>query len=140
MPDIEVSTDIAPGIEVMGNETDLKRVIGNLVENARRYGKTTATQLAQIDIICRAEGDKAVIEVADHGIGVPDGDLEHLLRPFTRMDAARGQANGAGLGLAIVDRVVKRHGAALRLFNRAGGGLVVQITMRSVKNLAAAAA
>jgi two-component system osmolarity sensor histidine kinase EnvZ len=43
------------------------------------------------------------------------------------MDSARGQANGAGLGLAIVHRIVLRHGATLHLHNREGGGLSVQI-------------
>jgi two-component system osmolarity sensor histidine kinase EnvZ len=133
LPDVRVNTDITPGIEVMGNATDLRRVINNLVENARRYGKTHATQSTDIEINCRMEGGNAIMEVADHGIGVPDGEMEHLLRPFTRMDIARGQANGAGLGLAIVDRVVQRHGGKLRLFNRSGGGLVVQITIMEAK-------
>lgn len=129
LPDVRVSADIVPGLDVRGNEIDLKRVVNNLIENARRYGKTPKTDVAEIEIRCRAEGDSVVMEVGDHGIGVPEGDMEHLLRPFTRMDIARGQANGAGLGLAIVDRVVLRHGAELRLANRTGGGLVVQIRL-----------
>lgn len=140
LPDVAIRQNITPNIEVRGNPTELKRVINNLIENARRYGKTAATQRADIDITCRIENDKAVIEIADHGIGVPDGDIPHLLRPFTRMDTARGQANGAGLGLAIVDRIVKRHGAKLRVFNRKGGGLAVQITMLCLKKADLAAA
>lgn len=134
LPDVRVEADIPPDVMLMANPTDLRRVINNLVENARRYGKTAGTDLADINIGCRMEGDKVLIEVADHGVGVPDGDIEHLLRPFTRMDSARGQANGAGLGLAIVDRVVLRHDGKLRLSNRAGGGLVVQISMSAIKN------
>lgn len=133
MPDVRVNADITEGIEIQGNPTDLKRVTNNLIENARRYGKTAKTEWADIDINCRMEDGTAIIEVADHGIGVPEGDMEHLLRPFTRMDAARGQANGAGLGLAIVDRVVLRHGGKLRLFNRSGGGLMVQIAIPDAK-------
>lgn len=133
LPDVRINMNIIPNVMVKANPTDLRRVINNLVENARRYGKTANTELADIDINCRIEADKAIIEVADHGIGVPDGDMEHLLRPFTRMDRARGQANGAGLGLAIVDRVVLRHGGKLRLFNRNGGGLLVQIMMPNIK-------
>ena len=56
-----------------------------------------------------------------------------MLRPFTRMDSARGQANGAGLGLAIVDRIVKRHSGKLQLLNREGGGLVIHITLNQAK-------
>jgi two-component system osmolarity sensor histidine kinase EnvZ len=129
LPDTGIRADIAAGVEVRGNPTDLKRVLNNLIENARRYGKTPGSAGAEIEISCRMENDKAVIDVSDRGIGVPDGDIEHLLRPFTRMDTARGQANGAGLGLAIVDRVVSRHGGKLRLFNREGGGLTAQIVL-----------
>ena len=129
LPEVTVDADIAPGVEVRGNPTDLRRVFNNLIENARRYGKTAGSGIAEIQIVCRIENDKAVIELSDRGIGVPDGDIEHLLRPFTRLDTARGQANGAGLGLAIVDRVVSRHGGKLRLFNREGGGLTAQIIL-----------
>ncbi len=133
LPDVRMTTAITPGIDVLANETDFRRMINNLIENARRYGKTPATDAADIGISCHLDGDKAVIEVGDHGRGVPDGEMEQLLRPFTRLDIARGQANGAGLGLAIVDRVVKRHGATLKLSNRNGGGLVVQIVVATAR-------
>ncbi len=71
----------------------------------------------------------SMVEIADQGSGVPETEMGRLLKPFTRMDDARSQANGAGLGLAIVDRVIQRHGGSLRLRNRAGGGLIVQITL-----------
>jgi two-component system osmolarity sensor histidine kinase EnvZ len=136
LQDVRVSTDIAAGAHVMGNGTDLKRVLNNLVENARRYGKTPDTDITEIDIKCAVKGvgasRRVVIEVGDHGCGVPDDQIEQLLKPFTRLDAARGQANGAGLGLAIVDRVLLRHGAELTLSNREGGGLVIQIAMKAV--------
>lgn len=139
LPDVQVAFDIEANIEILGNWTDLKRVINNLIENARRYGKTPKTASTSIDIKCAIEAGKAVVEIADHGIGVPEGDIDYLLRPFTRMDAARGQANGAGLGLAIVDRVVLGHGGKLQLFNRKGGGLAVQITFPNAKVHRAAA-
>jgi two-component system osmolarity sensor histidine kinase EnvZ len=103
-------------------------VVNNLIENARRYGKTPGTTGTDIDIRCWREGDKAVLEIGDHGAGVPDSEVEQLLLPFTRLDSARSQANGAGLGLAIVARVVQRHGAALRVSNRPDGGLMARIT------------
>ena len=135
IPDMRVKTDIAPGLHAMGNATDLKRVINNLVENARRYGKTPDQDVTEIDIGCSIKGagaaSRVVIEVQDHGAGVPDDQIGQLLKPFTRLDTARGQANGAGLGLAIVDRVLQRHGAELRVRNRDGGGLAIQILMKA---------
>jgi two-component system osmolarity sensor histidine kinase EnvZ len=127
LPDVEITNDIAADIEVQGNPVDLRRLINNLIENARRYGKTPGTECTQIHVRCRREGDKALLEVGDHGTGVPESEMEYLLRPFTRRDSARGQANGAGLGLAIVERVVQRHGATLALTNRESGGLIIRI-------------
>jgi two-component system osmolarity sensor histidine kinase EnvZ len=133
LPNVRVTTDIEPGVLVLGNATDLRRVINNIVENARRYGKTPATELVEIDIACHlkltAHGRRAVVEIQDHGPGVPPDQIGQLLKPFTRLDSARGQANGAGLGLAIVDRVVSRHNADLNVRNREGGGLLVQLAL-----------
>jgi two-component system osmolarity sensor histidine kinase EnvZ len=136
LPELRISTDIADGAHAMGNATDLKRVINNLIENARRYGRTPDGDATEIDIKCSVKGmhtaKRVVIEVQDHGSGVPDDQIEQLLKPFTRLDTARGQANGAGLGLAIVERVLQRHGAELTVRNRDGGGLLIQIVMKAV--------
>ncbi|MDL2358464.1 MAG: ATP-binding protein [Pseudomonadota bacterium] len=136
LPGMRVSTDIEPDIHVMGNATDLRRVFNNIVENARRYGATAGGEVTEIDIACHAgtgnHARRAVICLQDHGSGVPAGQIEQLLKPFTRMDSARGQANGAGLGLAIVERVVARHSAALAVRNRDGGGLQIELTMALV--------
>jgi two-component system osmolarity sensor histidine kinase EnvZ len=136
LPELRISTDIVDGAHAMGNATDLKRVINNLIENARRYGRTPDGDATEIDIKCSVKGmhtaKRVVIEVQDHGSGVPDDQIEQLLKPFTRLDTARGQANGAGLGLAIVERVLQRHGAELTVRNRDGGGLLIQIVMKAV--------
>ncbi|WP_220807423.1 ATP-binding protein [Noviherbaspirillum aridicola] len=127
LADVQIHSDIAKDVNVFGNATELKRIIANLIENARRYGKTPETGIARIDISCKTQGNNVVVELADHGPGVPDHEMERLLRPFTRLDAARGQANGAGLGLAIVDRIVKRHHGTLKLSNNPDGGLRIRI-------------
>lgn len=132
-PSLRVTTDIEAGLHVMGNDTDLRRVINNLIENARRYGATPGQTFTEIDIRCQQQGmmhlRRIVVEVQDHGSGVPEAQIAQLIKPFTRMDTARGQANGAGLGLAIVDRVVARHNAELQVGNREGGGLAVRIVL-----------
>jgi two-component system osmolarity sensor histidine kinase EnvZ len=132
LPDVRTSTAIEPDIHVPANVTDLRRVINNVIENARRYGKTPGADVAEIDIACQVRmtghGRRAVVEIGDHGVGVPDDQIQLLLRPFTRLDTARGQANGAGLGLAIVERVITRHNAELQVRNRDGGGLVLQFS------------
>jgi two-component system osmolarity sensor histidine kinase EnvZ len=132
LPDVRITTAIEPGIHVPANATDLRRVINNVIENARRYGKTPGSDMTEIGIACQLKmtghGRRAVVEIGDHGVGVPDDQIQLLLRPFTRLDTARGQANGAGLGLAIVERVITRHNAELQVRNREGGGLVLQFS------------
>ncbi|RYF04584.1 MAG: two-component sensor histidine kinase, partial [Oxalobacteraceae bacterium] len=133
LQDVRVSADIDGDIHVPANSTDLRRVINNIIENARRYGKTPGEDITEIDIACHVKLSghvrRAVVEINDHGVGVPEDQIQLLLRPFTRLDSARGQANGAGLGLAIVERVVARHNAELSVRNRDGGGLVIAFSL-----------
>jgi two-component system osmolarity sensor histidine kinase EnvZ len=133
LPDVRISSAIDENLNILGSEIELQRIINNLIENARRYGKTADTDYVEIDLSCHAEGNRIVMKLADHGRGVPAAEVDRLLRPFTRMDQARGQANGAGLGLAIIDRIVNRHDAILSLHARAGGGLEVGIAFNSAK-------
>jgi len=131
--DLRVQVDLMPGVHVMGNATDLRRVVNNIIENARKYGKTPGQDYTEIAIVLRVKatghGRRAVIEICDHGTGVPEDQINQLLKPFTRLDSARGQANGAGLGLAIVERVLTRHNAELTVSNREGGGLLLQLAL-----------
>lgn len=127
LPDVTIHEDIDKNITINGNQTDLERVLNNLVENANRYGKTPETGKLELEISCHIEGQFAVMRFSDHGEGAPESELNHMLLPFTRLDSARSQANGSGLGLAIVNRIVSRHGARLSLYNRVSGGLTFQI-------------
>jgi two-component system osmolarity sensor histidine kinase EnvZ len=125
--EIEVIATIAGTLRMKGNQTEIERLMANLIENARRYGKTAGHEIAQIDISASLIDGGVLIEVADHGSGLPEEQIPQLLRPFTRMDTARSQANGAGLGLAIVDRVVQKHHGRLEIKNREEGGLAVRV-------------
>ncbi len=128
-PDIKITTAIAAGLSVTGNPTEMARVMSNLIENARRYGKTEGSGVTELSLSAAIESGHAVIELADRGSGLPPEQIAYLLRPFTRLDSARGQANGAGLGLAIVDRVVQRHQGKLEIINREDGGLMVRVVL-----------
>ena len=125
--DLRITMHIVDGLRVRCNPTELHRVIVNLIENARRYGKTSQDLLADIEISARQEGGEVMFEIADRGPGLPEHQIDQVLRPFTRLDTARSQANGAGLGLTIVDRVIQRHRGRLEIKNREGGGLAVRL-------------
>lgn len=102
----------------------LRRAVTNLVDNALRYAGEP------IEIATRSENGEALIEVSDRGPGVPAADAERLKQPFTRLDKARSGPGGAGLGLAIVDRVAQSHGGSLQLLSRPGGGLVARMRLK----------
>jgi two-component system osmolarity sensor histidine kinase EnvZ len=129
-PDLSITAMIAPNIKVAGNPTELARVMSNLIENARRYGKSEGLDRAELNLTASILSGQAMVELSDQGSGLPEDQIAYLLRPFTRLDSARGQANGAGLGLAIVDRIVQRHQGRLEIVNRDGGGLVVRLWMQ----------
>jgi two-component system osmolarity sensor histidine kinase EnvZ len=101
----------------------LRRAIVNLVDNALRHAAEP------IEIAAHADGSRAVIEVLDRGPGIPPGEAERLKRPFARLDDARGGPAGAGLGLAIAERVARAHGGVLELAPRAGGGLAARLVL-----------
>lgn len=70
----------------------------------------------------------AQLTVRDHGPGVPDKELQNIFRPFYRVDNARDeQSGGAGLGLAITDRVIRLHRGSVTAANAAKGGLELQV-------------
>lgn len=127
--EIRVESRLAIDLVVLADETELGRVFGNLFENARRYARGSEGR-ARVEISYRREGPLVLIEVRDHGPGVPPERLRQLTVPFYRGDTARTAATGAGLGLAIVDKAMQRMGGSLEIDNAEGGGLVVRLRLR----------
>ncbi|MFN3883683.1 MAG: ATP-binding protein [Rhodocyclaceae bacterium] len=103
----------------------MRRAIVNLVENALRHGG----EARPIELELSKEDGHAVINVLDRGPGIAPKEMERLKQPFTRGQAARSNAGGAGLGLAIVERIARAHGGRLELESREGGGLAARIVL-----------
>jgi two-component system osmolarity sensor histidine kinase EnvZ len=101
----------------------LRRAIGNLIDNALRYAGEP------VEVNARRNARQLVLEVLDRGPGIPEGETERLKRPFTRLDESRSGQGGAGLGLAIVDRVARTHGGRFELRSREGGGLAASLIL-----------
>lgn len=102
----------------------LRRALDNLVENAWRHGAAP--------VVLRTGGDaqQVWIEVADHGIGMDAKALDPMRQPFARGGgAARAGAPGAGLGLAIAERVARAHGGVLELHSAPGQGLRARLVL-----------
>lgn len=128
---LEVELQVPPALSVDADPVELGRVLQNLLQNAQRYARPADGGPARVRIAARAEGDRVVLEVRDHGPGVPEEQLDRLATPFFRGERARTAANGAGLGLAIVQRTVKLMGGSMRLRNAAGGGLGVELSLQA---------
>jgi two-component system osmolarity sensor histidine kinase EnvZ len=128
--DMQINLDLADNLKVLADGVELGRVITNLLENAGRYGKSVDTGIAVVDVAAKARDKWVLIRVRDHGMGVSDEQLENLTKPFYRGEAARTAANGAGLGLAIVEKTVERMGGTFILSNSSSGGLAANIKLQ----------
>lgn len=128
--DMRFNLDLADSLNVMADEVELARVITNLLENAGRYGKSVDTGIAVVDIAAKARDKWILLRVRDHGIGVSPEQLLNLTKPFYRGEAARTAANGAGLGLAIVEKTILRMGGSFMLSSTSSGGLAANIKLQ----------
>ena len=107
---------------IQARSQSLKRMIGNLINNSKRYGAEP------IELSAKVENDHIFITVADNGEGIPEDQIEDLMQPFVRGNEAR-TVQGSGLGLAIVKRIVDMHQGQLTIHNRPQGGLEVLICL-----------
>jgi two-component system osmolarity sensor histidine kinase EnvZ len=131
--DMIIRIDVPHTLRVKADEVELARVISNLMENARRYGKTPGTNLTELTVKARTEGAKVLLQIHDRGTGVPEHILSRLTQPFFRADEARTSAVGSGLGLAIVKKVVEQMGGMLNLENHPDGGLAANVLLLRAK-------
>ena len=88
---------------VRGDPMLLRRMIRNLVENAKLHGEPP------IEVTVERRGDQAVLRVSDHGSVIAEDARERLFSPFYRIPGSTG-SKGTGLGLALVRQIARRHG------------------------------
>ena len=101
---------------VAGDETQLSRVVSNLVDNALRYAAS------MVELSVRQDGQRAVITVSDDGPGIPAADRERIWERFARLDDDRSRASGgSGLGLAMVRELTAAHGGTVSVTGRQPG-------------------
>ena len=127
---IRIQSKVAVDTLVLADDVELGRVLQNLFENARRYGRSTDTGIARVVVSYARTGPWVILTVRDHGQGVDPKKLDQLTTPFFRGDAARTAATGAGLGLAIVEKAVQRMGGAFEVANATDGGLLAHVRLK----------
>ena len=111
---------------VLGDEVKLQQVLNNLVSNAIKYsspGTMTRLRLSR-------QGDMAVVEIQDHGQGIPAEEVSKLFKPYSRTSVrTTGGESSTGLGLAICRRIVEGHGGAIRVESTVGVGTAFTFTL-----------
>lgn len=117
-PDLHIDVSLAP-CRVLGSPDDLRRVVGNLLDNAERYGD------GQVKIATGQTPDQqwAVLQVEDNGPGIAAEQRTTVFERFARLDASRARATGgSGLGLAIARELVEDHGGSIAVVESGLGG------------------
>jgi signal transduction histidine kinase len=114
---LPVRLRLAPGVVVKAVDTQIARVLTNLLDNAQRHAKG----LVMVEV--RRDGDSAELVVADDGDGIAEADRERIFERFTRLDASRCRdRGGTGLGLAIVRDIAHAHGGTIEAGASETGG------------------
>ena len=115
--------DLRAGPQFTLPRTLLDRLVTNLVDNALEHGAPP------VDISTARDDRHWVVSVRDHGPGIPDDRIAAAMKPFVRLDAARGGEGHCGLGLAIVARLAHDRGGRCDVYNHPQGGLRVRIAL-----------
>lgn len=116
-------------VTIVGEPKALRRLVRNLLENARRYG---AGQPFELSVHGGPDGSGRIV-VSDRGPGVPEQERERIFEPFHRLRVASEGAEGTGLGLALVRQIAQRHRGEARCLPREGGGSEFHVTIRSIE-------
>ncbi|BBA36305.1 putative signal transduction histidine kinase [Methylocaldum marinum] len=113
-------------LKYLGRPVSLRRAFANLIDNAVTYGYAA-------DVVLADNGDAIEVCIGDRGPGIPEAMRDRVFAPFFRLESSRSRkTGGTGLGLSIARMVVRRHGGEIVLDDRAGGGLLVKITLPAV--------
>ncbi len=107
----------------VGRPQALKRCLGNLLDNAVKYGNSAT-------LLVDDAPNRLIIRVRDRGPGIPEPELERVFEPFYRLEGSRSRnTGGTGLGLSIARQIAQLHGGTLILHNIREGGLEAVLTL-----------
>ncbi len=127
---LHLEGEIAPSAFVLGNATALDQIITNLTKNALTY--TPKDKDGKVVVSVSTEFKSVVISVRDNGIGIPEKDIQHIFEPFYRADTSRARDIGtgsSGLGLAIVNEIIRLHHGTITVRSTVGEGTTVHVTL-----------
>ena len=123
---IKIVQNFDEEVIIVGDEQKHKQVWINIIENAIRYSQ----EASQVIITTTQQHKKAIITIEDFGQGIPAADLPHVTERFYRVNKARSRTDGgSGLGLSIVEQIIKQHNGTLKIDSTIGQGTLVTVTL-----------
>ena len=125
--DATIAVDDLPRVE--GDGSQLRQVFQNLLENAIEY---SGDEPPQIHVTAERDGDEWVVSVADEGIGIDPENTDQIFEVFERLHS-RDEHSGTGIGLALCERIVERHGGDIWVDSEAGEGATFSFTLPAVE-------
>jgi len=111
----------APAV-IEGDPERLRQVLMNLLDNAVKYGRDGG----EIEVSVGVSGGQAQVSVRDHGPGIPEDELPRVKEKFYK---GSGRERGSGIGLAVCEEIVARHGGTLTIENATGGGVLATVRL-----------
>ena len=133
-PPIHLQLPASPAV-VRADERALRRIIVNLVGNARKFTPADG----RVNVSIERVGTSVRLVVSDTGIGIPENDLPHVFERFYRVERPGTEIRGTGLGLAIVARLVERMHGVISISSEVGRGTTVSVEIPAADDPAAAA-
>jgi light-regulated signal transduction histidine kinase (bacteriophytochrome) len=126
--DAAVTVDDLPRVE--GDASQLRQVFQNLLSNALEY---SGDDPPRVHVDAERRGDEWVISVADEGIGIDPDQQTRIFEVFQRLHS-RGEHDGTGIGLALCQRIVERHGGELWVDSEPGAGATFSLSLPAVES------
>lgn len=123
--ELRIEKDIDRGITADIDVGLMSRLVQNLVENACKY----TPEGGSVRVSLKASGGTLTLTVADTGIGIAKGDLNHIWERFWQADSSRGVDRGSGLGLSMVRQIAEAHGGKMSVESEPGRGSAFTFTM-----------
>jgi len=129
-PQRKINADISEGIFVMGEELLLQMLINNLIENALKY----SPKEAPINVTLKVINNKATLQVADEGLGIPDVEKKQVFDKFYRSgDENTRNTKGTGLGLYLCKKIAQEHHAHIEISDNHPQGSIFTVTLNTIQ-------
>lgn len=125
--EVELSNELENPVGVLLDRERLKRVILNIIDNAKKY---MDNEQGEIHLILRETNKTVVLEIRDNGPGIDEKDIPYIFDRFYRADSARSEKSGSGLGLAIAKQIIVGHGGKIWARSKKGEGTSITFSLR----------